>query len=208
MTSFRETIVHHDGDVVLYRHFFGDQRSDRYLTTLLTEITWRQDQIRIFDRLIPLPRLTAWYGNPGQVYTYSGIQMNPRPWTPTLLDIKSRIEALAEVEFNSVLLNLYRCGRDSVAWHSDDEPELGQNPIIGSVSFGAPRRFSFKHKFDKTQKPIQVELPHGSFLLMRGATQHYWVHQIPKTKKPISQRINLTFRTIKTPNETAKPQKI
>jgi alkylated DNA repair dioxygenase AlkB len=204
LPSSREPIIQQDGDVVLYRQFFGDQRSDRYLTTLLNEITWRQDQIRIFDRLIPLPRLTAWYGNPGQVYAYSGIQMDPLPWTPTLLDIKSRIEAFAEVEFNSVLLNLYRCGRDSVAWHSDDEPELGQNPLIGSVSFGATRRFSFKHKFDKTQQPIQVDLSHGSFLLMRGTTQHRWLHQIPKTKKPISERINLTFRVIKPPNGIAK----
>jgi alkylated DNA repair dioxygenase AlkB len=204
LPSSRETIIQRDGDVVLYRQFFGVERSDRYFTNLLNEISWRQDQIRIFDRFIPLPRLTAWYGNPGQVYAYSGIQMDPLPWTPTLLDIKSRIEALAEVEFNSVLLNLYRCGRDSVAWHSDDEPELGQNPLIGSVSFGATRRFSFKHKFDKPQKPIQLDLTHGSFLLMRGTTQHYWLHQIPKTKKPISERINLTFRVIKSANNAAK----
>lgn len=192
----RETLITEDGDVVLYRNFFGTERNDRYLNRLLNETPWRQDHIQIYAKSIPLPRLTAWYGDPGRVYTYSGIQMEPLAWTPTLLEIKSRIDLLAEVEFNSVLLNLYRTGQDSVAWHSDDEPELGQNPVIGSVSFGATRRFSFKHRFDKARKPIHTELTHGSFLLMRGTTQHDWFHQIPKTKKPVVERINLTFRVV------------
>lgn len=192
--SSRETIMSHDGEVVLYRNFFGIERSDRYFQTLLHETPWRQDHLQIFAKSIPLPRLTAWYGD--APYTYSGIQMQPLSWTPTLLEIKSRIEPLAEVEFNSVLLNLYRSGQDSVAWHSDDEPELGQNPVIGSVSFGATRRFAFKHKRDRSQKAISLDLTPGSFLLMRGTTQHDWLHQIPKTQKLIQPRINLTFRVI------------
>lgn len=185
-----------DAEVILYRDFFDKNESDKIFDELYSGINWRQDTTRLFGKDLTLPRLTAWYGDPGKSYTYSKIKMEPDSWTPTLIKIKSKIEPLTEVGFNSVLLNLYRDGKDSVAWHSDDEPELGQNPIIGSVSFGGTRCFSFKHKQIKERK-VEIDLPHGSFLLMRGETQHHWRHQIAKTTKAVSPRINLTFRIIK-----------
>jgi len=190
-----KTVVSIDGEVIFYQSFFSIDESDKLFEELYTGTEWKQETIKIFGKSTPLPRLTAWYGDEGKAYTYSGIEQHPTPWTHILSDIKARIEKIAEVEFNSVLLNLYRSGKDGVAWHSDDEPELGQNPIIGSVSFGSTRRFSFKHKQIKERK-VEIELPHGSFLLMRGETQHYWRHQIAKTTKEVSPRINLTFRII------------
>ena len=126
---------------------------------------------------------------------YSGITVEPKPWTPILSEIKTRVEEVSNVTFNSVLLNYYRNERDSVSWHSDDEPELGENPIIGSVSFGDVRTFQLRHKTDKSLK-ISKELPDGSYLLMAGSTQHHWEHQIPKRTRQIGPRINLTFRVI------------
>lgn len=191
-----KVILSMDGEVILYKNLFNVNDSDKFFSELYSGTKWQQYTIQIFGKRTPLPRLTAWYGDEGKSYTYSGIEHNPEPWTPVLSSIKERIEEVAEVRFNSVLLNLYRNGRDSVAWHSDDEPELGQNPIIGSVSFGGTRCFSLKHKQIKERK-FEIYLPHGSFLLMRGETQHHWQHQIAKTTKPVSPRINLTFRIIK-----------
>ena len=122
--------------------------------------------------------------------------MSPDAWIPTLLSIKSRIEEVTQAKFNSVLLNLYRCGKDGVSWHSDDEPELGKNPIIASVSFGEARRFQLRHKLDKSLDKVEITLTHGSLLIMKGSTQHFWQHQIPKTAKSLRERINLTFRII------------
>lgn len=185
-----------DGDVVLYPNVFDQEESDHLFSELYNNIHWRQDNITFYGKTIPLPRLTAWYGDSGKSYTYSGIEMNPEPWNPTLVKIKSNIESLAGVRFNSVLINLYRCGKDSVAWHSDDEPELGKNPVIGSVSFGDTRRFMLRRKDKKDGRKVEVELTHGSVLIMKGTTQHFWQHQIPKTSKPVKPRINLTFRVI------------
>jgi alkylated DNA repair dioxygenase AlkB len=184
-----------DAEIVLYPDFFSAAESDAFLQEILAHIAWSQETIRLWGKTIALPRLTAWYGDPGKSYTYSGITLHPDPWTSTLLAIKRRIDEVAAVRFNSVLLNLYRDGRDSVSWHSDDEPELGQHPIIGSVSFGATRRFQFKHKQRRT-RCTSVELSHGSVLLMQGATQHHWLHRIPKTPRACGPRINLTFRII------------
>lgn len=186
-----------NGEVVMYHNFFNKIESDQFFQELLDGIKWRQDKIKLYGKEIDLPRLTAWYGDDGKSYKYSGIPMNPDAWTPTLLSIKSRIEEVAEVKFNSVLVNLYRSGKDSVSWHSDDELELGENPIIGSVSFGEARRFQLKHKLDKSLDKVETTLTHGSFLIMKGATQHFWKHQIPKSSKSLSERINLTFRIIK-----------
>jgi alkylated DNA repair dioxygenase AlkB len=190
-----QVILSTDGEAIFYRDFFTADESDKLFLELNASTQWQQDNIAIFGKRIPLPRLQAWYGDAGKSYTYSGIEQHPRAWTPALSSVKARIEQAAKVTFNSVLLNLYRHGKDGVAWHSDDEPELGQNPIIGSVSFGATRRFSLKHKQVKDRK-IDIDLPHGSFLLMRGATQHYWQHQIAKTTKDVRPRINLTFRIV------------
>jgi alkylated DNA repair dioxygenase AlkB len=184
-----------DADIVFYPSLLDEQESDRLFTQLTDAIDWRQDWITIYGRSMPQPRLTAWYGDPGKSYTYSGITMHPSPWTGTLLDLKAKAEAVSGVVFNSVLLNLYRDGNDSMGWHSDDEPELGQNPVIGSLSLGGTRRFMLRHRTEKGLKH-QLELTSGSFLLMQGTTQHYWQHQIPKTKRPVPARINLTFRVI------------
>ncbi|BAU14042.1 2OG-Fe(II) oxygenase [Leptolyngbya sp. NIES-3755] len=188
------SLIKQNGTVFLYPNLFDETEADRLYSELLIDIDWQQEHLKIYGKNVLLPRLTAWYGE--KQYTYSGIEMQPRSWTESLLIIKSRIEPLSNTHFNSVLLNLYRDGNDSVSWHSDDEPELGKNPIIGSVSFGATRRFSLKHRYDRNLKRIDVELTHGSFLLMAEETQHYWLHQIPKTKKSTTPRINLTFRMI------------
>jgi alkylated DNA repair dioxygenase AlkB len=181
-------------DVTFYENFFKGEDCDRWFHQLDQETQWRQDHLQIFNRTIPLPRQTAWYGDPGKTYTYSGIEMSPTPWTDTLLEIKAQVEPAAGPPFNGVLLNQYRHGQDSMAWHSDDEAELGKNPAIASVSLGATRQFRLKHKFDRSVAPIAIPLTHGSLLLMAGATQHFWVHQVPKTTKPVGVRINLTFR--------------
>ncbi len=184
-----------DAAIVFYPSFLDEQESNRLLTELTETINWRQDWITIYGRSLPQPRLTAWYSEPGKSYTYSGITMIPTPFTPILLDLKVKVEVVSGVVFNSVLLNLYQNGTDSMGWHSDDEPELGQNPVIGSVSLGGTRRFMLRHRTEKSLKH-KLELTSGSLLLMQETTQHYWQHQIPKTKRPVPPRINLTFRVI------------
>jgi len=181
--------------VTFYRNFFDLQESNTIFQILLNEINWRQDKMKLYGKEVNLPRKTAWYGDQDKSYTFSGIHLDPEPWTPTLLQVKQRIEEVAEVQFNSVLLNLYRDGNDGISWHTDAEPELGENPVIGSVSFGGTRKFMFRHREDKDLKE-EVELTHGSFLLMAGETQHFWQHQIPKTSRQVDKRINLTFRVI------------
>jgi alkylated DNA repair dioxygenase AlkB len=184
-----------DADIVVYHRLCSQVESDCLFADLYKNINWKQEHLKLYGKPIPIPRLTAWYGDSGKSYTYSKIAMEPESWTPTLQQIKSGVEAIATVKFNSVLLNLYRSGKDSVAWHSDDEAELGQNPVIASVSFGGTRRFMLKHKHEKDLK-TEIELTHGSCLIMQGTTQHFWLHQIPKTAKPVEPRINLTFRVI------------
>lgn len=181
-----------DAEVMLFRNVFCAAESDRLYRYLMANVRWGAQRTR-FGR--PIPRLTAFYGDAGCTYTYSGLVEMPQPWLPALLHIKHRIEAVSKGRFNTVLLNLYRHQRDSVAWHSDDEKELGQNPVIASVSFGAERRFRLRHK-RKRQPPVDVVLPHGSLLLMQGATQHTWEHCVPKTRQPHGARVNLTYRLI------------
>ena len=185
-----------DGDVILYEAFFTPAESERFFTQLLATTQWEQSHLKIYGKEIAEPRLTAWYGDAGKSYTYSGITRRPLPWTPALSQIKERVESVAQTSFNSVLLNLYRDGRDSIGWHQDKEPELGQNPVIASVSFGATRCFRLRHKRRKDLPLVELDLTNGSLLIMCGPTQHFWQHQIPKTAKPVGQRINLTFRVI------------
>ena len=194
--TLAEVITMPDGEVAIYRNFFNRIESDQIFQALLSKIKWRQDKMKLYGKEYELPRLTAWYGDDGKSYTFSGIPMNPDAWTPTLLSIKSRIEEVTQAKFNSVLLNLYRSGKDGVSWHSDDEPELGKNPIIASVSFGETRRFQLRHKLDKSLDKVEITLTHGSLLIMKGSTQHFWQHQIPKSAKSLRERINLTFRII------------
>ena len=185
-----------DGEVAIYRNFFNKVESDQIFQELLSKIKWRQDKMKLYGKEFELPRLTAWYGDDGKSYTFSRIPMNPDAWTHTLLSVKSRIEEVTQAKFNSVLLNLYRSGKDGVSWHSDDEPELGKNPMIASVSFGETRRFQLRHKLDKSLDKVEITLTHGSLLIMKGSTQHFWQHQIPKSAKSLRERINLTFRII------------
>ncbi|MBA3649404.1 MAG: alpha-ketoglutarate-dependent dioxygenase AlkB [Chitinophagales bacterium] len=186
-----------DGEVWLMKNFMPADKALFYYNALLTNSNWKQEEIKMYGKVYPVPRQTAWYGYEGFNYKYSGILCNPEPWNKELLDIKKVIEHFVPGEdFNSVLLNLYRDGNDKVSWHADDERELGVNPTIASVSLGAKRRFDLKHKVDPEQK-LQVELDSGSLIVMKGALQHNWLHQIPTQKKIVEPRINLTFRTIK-----------
>jgi len=164
---------------------------------LRKEVVWEQHRIRIAGREIPCPRRSAWYGDPLAVYRYSGLRLIPRPWTATLCALRERVEHLTGARFNSVLLNLYRDGNDSMGWHADDEPELGERPTISSLSLGATRRFSMRHRERKDLSPLYLELPPGSLLVMAGETQTHWRHQLAKTRKPVGERINLTFRLIR-----------
>jgi alkylated DNA repair dioxygenase AlkB len=159
-------------------------------------VEWEQHRIRIRGREIASPRLSAWYGDPDAHYRYSGLSLEPRPWLPVILELKSRVEAACDEPFNSVLLNLYRDGSDSMGWHSDDEPELGERPLIASLSLGATRRFRLRHRRRKDLEPVAIDLEGGSLLIMEGDTQRFWKHQVPKTKRTVEPRINLTFRNI------------
>jgi alkylated DNA repair dioxygenase AlkB len=196
ITSTPQVLDLPDGDVVFYASFFAPENADRLLQELLTTTDWRQESIKLYGKPVEMPRLTAWYGDEGTSYTYSGLVNQPQPWTPALWEVKQAVEVPAEVTFNSVLLNRYRSGKDSVAWHSDDEKEFGENPVIASVSFGGTRTFQFKHKKRKDLR-ASIELTHGSLLIMRGATQHNWLHQIPKTAMDVGERVNLTFRLVR-----------
>jgi len=184
-----------DGELLFVPDFFSGAESKVYFEELLEQIAWKQDRIKMFGKELPIPRLQAWYGNADKSYTYSGIKMSPLAWTPSLLEIKKRIATVCKTDFTSVLLNRYRGGQDSMGWHSDDEKELGVNPVIASVNFGASRNFQMRRKDDHKQKR-SLELSNGSLLIMKGTTQHFWQHQIPKTAKTVGERINLTFRKI------------
>jgi alkylated DNA repair dioxygenase AlkB len=185
-----------DAEIIYYPQLFVKEQADTIYYELLKEIAWQQDNITVYGKTHPQPRLTALYGNDGKPYSYSNITMQPKPWNSLLQKIKYYIEASTECQFTTVLLNQYRDGKDSNGWHADNEKELGTNPIIASLSLGAERVFQLKHNtISEAKKNIILE--HGSLLLMKGSTQHFWKHQIPKTTKPIGNRINLTFRSIK-----------
>lgn len=185
-----------DAEIIYYPQFFDKEQADQIYAELLQEIAWQQDNITVFGKTHPQPRLTALYGNEGKPYSYSNITMQPNPWNTLLQKIKYHIETTTECQFTTVLLNQYRDGKDSNGWHADNEKELGTNPIIASLSFGSERVFQLKHNTIADAKK-SIVLEHGSLLLMKGSTQHFWKHQIPKTAKPIGNRINLTFRSIK-----------
>lgn len=186
-----------DADISYLHDFLPHDESIRYLETLLTEVAWQQNEIKMFGKVYNEPRLTAWYGDQGLTYKYSGIQLKSTPWSDHLDELKSKVNAAASTEFNSALLNYYRDGQDSMGYHQDNEPELGLNPVIASLTFGASRIFQLKHITDKSIKRKDIPLKSGSLLIMAGATQHHWKHQIPKTKIPIGPRLNITFRVIK-----------
>ena len=197
---FRESKLGYDlpdAEIEYFPEFFSREKSLNFLPQLLDTIKWKQNTIKMYGKENPVPRLEAWYGDPGKSYAYSGIRMEPSTWTDELNEIKRSIESEVAISFNSVLINYYRDGQDRVAWHSDDEKELGKNPVIGSVSFGAERTFKLRHKQYKENNLKQsIVLKNGSLLLMKGATQHHWMHEIHRTAKTIGPRINLTFRVI------------
>ncbi len=176
-------------------HFLSKEEADTYYRTLRENTPWRQDPITLFGKTYLQPRLTAFYGDEGSTYTYSKLTMRPLPFSSQLLSIRTAVEEVSGYKFNSVLINYYRDGSDSMGWHSDDEKELGTNPVIASLSLGATRRFLLRHRRDKHLKH-EISLSHGNLLLMEGTTQHHWQHQIPKTSRPMGGRINLTFRRI------------
>jgi alkylated DNA repair dioxygenase AlkB len=180
-----------------YLHGLELERSpEDILRQLVADTPWRQETLVVWGKLFSQPRLVAWYGDRDSSYTYSGIKLTPLPWTDLLLDIKRRVERVAGSSFNSVLLNYYRDNRDSMGFHSDDEPELGERPIIASLSLGDERTFVLKHKTKEFVKPVRLRLASGSLLLMKGETQRHWKHGIAKETHPCGRRVNLTFRRI------------
>ncbi|KIA87587.1 alpha-ketoglutarate-dependent dioxygenase AlkB [Flavobacterium sp. AED] len=210
-----------NGEIIYIEHFFDKKISDRTLEYFLENdlfdwkianwrefdkeslsnvkfknINWHHDKLNMYGKELFLPRYSAWYGDSDKPYTYSGITLQPNNWNKGLLYIKEQIEKLAMVKFNSVLMNWYRDGEDYINWHTDAEKELGNNPIIGSINFGATRRFLLRRNDDHSVK-IEFPLKHGTLLIMRGELQHHWQHSVPKEKKIKETRINLTFRIIK-----------
>jgi len=188
-------------DIVWLPDWLDAPTASDTLAALLDEITWQQDSMNTPAGKIPFPRLTAWQGDPGAVYVYSGIRNVPKPWTPTVLLLKTKAEAAAQTAFNSVLINRYRTGMDSMGWHADKERELGLEPVIASVSLGTTRTFDFRHA--KTRQTHTLQLTHGSLLIMRGRTQLDWAHRVPKEPEARGERINLTFRYVD-PSATAR----
>jgi alkylated DNA repair dioxygenase AlkB len=186
------------------------KEADWYLLRLLKDTAWLQPTVKLFGRERPCPRLSAWHGDATAAYSYSGIELAPEPWTPELRELQRRAERSTGTRFNSVLLNLYRSGADSMGWHSDDEPELGKVPVIASISLGGVRRFRLKRRLtaatseianapresSESTRTVAVDLAHGSLLVMRGYCQRDWKHALPKTKRVVEPRLNLTFRRI------------
>lgn len=186
-------VLPYDGSAVLHPWVLGDESHEVLLATLVNEVDWEQKHLVMFGREVAEPRLSAWYGD--EAYTYSGITLQPRALTPTLQRLKSLCERVSGARFNSVLVNLYRTGDDSMGWHADDEPELGDEPVIASLSLGATRRFRFRHR--RTRETVDHDLTGGSLLVMSGASQSDWMHSIPKQKRVVDARVNLTFRSIR-----------
>ena len=185
-----------DGTVNYYGKLLLVTKADAYFHSLLNDIVWKHDEAIIFGKHITTKRKVAWYGDKEYSYTYSNIRHDALLWTPQLIELKNMVEGKTGLKFNSCLLNLYHDESDGMAWHSDDEKALGKDTAIASLSFGAERKFSFKHK--RTKEIVSLTLEHGSLLVMKDETQTNWLHTVPKTKRVKSPRINLTFRTMLT----------
>ncbi|MDI9868907.1 alpha-ketoglutarate-dependent dioxygenase AlkB family protein [Flectobacillus roseus] len=183
-----------DGVVNYYGKLFSEEESNTFFEELWHNIDWRNDEAMMFGKKIITKRKVAWYGDSPFRYTYSKVTKEALPWTPELLTLKNRIETATGETFNSCLLNLYHSGDEGMAWHSDDEIDLKRNGAIGSITFGAERKFAFKHKH--IDQKVEMLLEHGSVLVMKDTTQTFWLHRLPPTKKVKKPRINLTFRTI------------
>lgn len=190
-----QSVVLQNGEYIYYPNFIDSPTANYYLEAFKNNIEWKQESMNMYGKQVLFPRLTAWYGENDKPYSFSGIKLNPNAWSNDLIEIKKLIEPECKVEFNSVLLNLYRDGNDSISWHTDAEKELGKNPLIASVNFGVERKFQIRH--NETQETHTILLKHGSLLIMKGQLQHFWKHQVPKQKTVLKERINLTFRVIK-----------
>ncbi len=188
----KHNLLPYDGEAYLLENAI----SEALVAPLIDEVAWRQDHITLYGKTHPLPRLQAWYGDAGLDFTYSRIHLEALPWSDRLNQIRGQVQELGQAQFNSVLCNLYRDGRDKNGWHRDNEKPFGQCPTIASLSYGAIRRFSLRHL--RTRQRIDLDLPSGSLLLMSGRCQHDWEHQIVATRKPVGLRLNLTFRYIVT----------
>jgi alkylated DNA repair dioxygenase AlkB len=183
-----------DADLLLYENVGFEQAA--VLAELIEETQWRCDEITLYGKTHQQPRLVAWHGDVGASYRYSGVRHEPQPWSDTLQRIRERVESVCGYQFNSVLLNYYRDQHDSMGLHADDEPELGHEPVIASLSLGEERTLYFKHKTRRDLKAFKLPLPSGSLLIMKGATQRNWKHGMRKLNRPCGPRLNLTFRTI------------
>ncbi|MDR7212502.1 alpha-ketoglutarate-dependent dioxygenase AlkB [Flavobacterium piscis] len=181
-----------DTELLLIDRFFSKEESDYYYETLLHQTKWREYEMEIFDKTVTVPRMIAWYEDKDDI----GDPQNCPEWPAELLIIRNKVENETNLNFNAVLLNLYRNGKDGVGWHSDKEYNTGKNPIIASVTFGETRMFRLRHKFRKEIPQVEIPLHHGSFLLMAGTTNSFWQHQVPKTARDVLPRINLTFRRV------------
>ena len=190
----RHNHLPYDGTVQYYGKVIQEMVADDYFEKLMQNIAWENDQAIIFGRQITTKRKVAWYGDQGYEYTYSNVNRYALPWTVELLELRQRVQQLTGERFNSCLLNLYHTGEEGMAWHSDDETDLKKNSAIASLSFGAERKFAFKHK--QSKEKVELYLEHGSLLVMKDTTQSHWLHRLPPTKKVTTARINLTFRTI------------
>ena len=189
-----EEILPYDKSAILYENALGDLNDSEIFDELFKNIPWESKIIKMYGKENPQPRLVAWFGDLGRSYSYSNITMDINPWTPRLKELKEICEEKSGTSFNSLLLNLYRDGNDKVAWHSDNEPELGKEPCIASLSLGATRRFKFRHREDKNV--LERSLDSGSLVVMSGLSQKKWEHEIPLEKKVKNPRINLTFRKV------------
>lgn len=187
-------VLPQDGEAFFIKQFYNREQADLLATRLLEGLAWQEETLLIFGRRVKAPRLMCWYGDPGAAYRYSGVDHPPLPWNSVLKELKAAVEAVCGQDFNSVLANLYRNGRDSMGCHADNEPELGFRPVIASLSFGAGRRFKFHHKSQRLT--VNLVLEHGDLLVMQGDTQHQWLHSVPKSQCELPPRINLTFRKI------------
>lgn len=190
----RHNHLPYDGTVQYYGKVIQEMVADDYFEKLMQNIAWENDQAIILGRQITTKRKVAWYGDQGYEYTYSNVNRYALPWTVELLELRQRVQQLTGERFNSCLLNLYHTGEEGMAWHSDDETDLKKNGVIASLSFGAERKFAFKHK--QSKEKVELYLEHGSLLVMKDTTQSHWLHRLPPTKKVSTARINLTFRTI------------
>lgn len=186
-------LLPYEGEVYYFGGIINPQQADYYFDSLLHTVRWKHDEVVIYGKHIITQRKVAWYGDKNYDYSYSNTSRKALIWVPELLQLKEIVETQAQAKFNSCLLNLYHNGTEGMSWHSDDEKELGENTTIASLSFGAERKFSFKHK--ETKETVSITLQSGSLLLMKGSTQSNWLHGLPKTTKVTEPRVNLTFRT-------------